>query len=95
MGMAVMTVMGAVMYLAAPFMIGIMTPDARSFRWRFGCALEALPSLVCGGLVSTGCLCRGRRYAYTRLDEPGEHLGGAAHTGSVAGSYPWGAGGVG
>lgn len=28
MGMAVMTVMGAVMYLAAPFMIGIMTPDA-------------------------------------------------------------------
>ena len=28
LGMAVMTVMGVVMYVAAPLMIGIMTPDA-------------------------------------------------------------------
>ena len=84
MGIAVMTVMGVVMYVTAPALMTLMTPDETVRQLTVECLrIEAFAEP--GGLRN---LHRSRRHARALLDEPAEHLGRAHHPGQPAGLHP-------
>ena len=83
MGMAVMGVMGVIMYIAAPLIIGTMTPDAEVLEL----GVQALRITdVCGGDCGLRCVRRGGEYGHSLPDEFLQHLGGTPDLGCLAGS---------
>lgn len=89
MGMAVMTVMGTIMYLAAPLMIGVMTPGSRSrfvgrfhFTYRSVCRTD-VRCRHCG----LRRVYRSRRYIGSGNDEFREYLGRSSYAGRFIGTF--------
>ena len=68
MGMTVMGIMGVIMYVAAPLIIGTMTPDAEVLELGvMALRIEAFaePMFAAGAIVGLRCLCRSRQHHYS------------------------------
>lgn len=88
-GMLIMGVMGVLMYVAAPQIIGVMTPveEIRMLGNRDSADRSFCGADVCGIYRRLRCICGCGQYICSQSDEFWQYLGCPADTGSMACPY--------